>query len=707
MIISFLSINYFNAQNIPQGMKYQAVARDLSGLEITNEALSLKILFRGELNNSNIYYIETHDITTNEFGLFSLCIGEGNVEQGKFDKIPWAEENIWIELAIKEEGDDYYTTLSNSKLLAVPYAYHANTANRINDNGNSNNGNGTQAGVPSQNWSLFGNSKSDPEKDKLGTTDAADLVFVTDNIERMRLLSTGELLVKENAQFDKNVNIDGITKTDYLVVADEVNDTIPDIYPRDGSIVDVRGLFIADSIAIRGGLDIGGNLSVHGDKVEIDKDLYVGRNVFLNVNDQFSPRGETINYGKFTSNGQVTINSTLTGGDSDYDAYPLRVEGSNQGIAVKLNAGTPNNSNNFITFFNSSGAAIGRIEGETILEAVTTPEYIFDNALFVAEEVKAIANVVSAAIPVATVGTPVAQAGPCGACIAMAAADLVLASANLIGYNAFALTNLGVTYQSGSADYAEWLERNNPNEKISAGDIVGVNGGKISKYTTNAQQYMVISTKPAILGNMPMTGKEGLYEKVAFMGQIPVKVRGIVLSGDYILPSGFNDGIGRAVSSDNLTAEEYREIVGVAWSSSLLNEGISIINMAIGLNANDVSKLVVQLENKYNALEERIAALENVAEVLPKVETRQESKMTRYEMALAYMPSELNDEIMEEAMLYLENEYKVRGINIEDHPGLNKLFTDTTYRTETIKNTQEKYKITYQNYLEIIKNLKE
>jgi len=245
-----------------------------------------------------------------------------------------------------------------------------------------------------------------------------------------------------------------------------------------------------------------------------------------------------------------------------------------------------------------------------------------------------------------------------------------------------------------------------PNENISAGDIIGVNGGKISKYTTNAQQNMVISTKPAILGNMPMTGEEKLYEKVAFMGQIPVKVRGIVLVGDYILPSGLNDGIGRAVSSDDITAEQYREIVGVAWSSSLLNDGVSIINMAIGLNANDVSRLVAQLENKFNALEDRIAALENVDEVSPKVLTTQESKMSRYETALVNMPPELNDEIMKEAILYLENEYKDRGINTEDHPRLNKLFTDANYRAEIIKETQEKYKMTYKNYLKIIENNK-
>src|SRR5690606_14112395 len=81
-------------------------------------------------------------------------------------------------------------------------------------------------------------------------------------------------------------------------------------------------------------------------------------------------------------NGQVTINAGLTGGQSSYNAYPLRVEGSPQGIAVRLTAGTPNNDNNFITFFNAAGNAVGRIEGETAAEVATSPEFIFYNALF-------------------------------------------------------------------------------------------------------------------------------------------------------------------------------------------------------------------------------------------------------------------------------------------------------------------------------------
>ena len=55
-------------------------------------------------------------------------------------------------------------------------------------------------------------------------------------------------------------------------------------------------------------------------------------------------------------------------------------------------------------------------------------------------------------------------------------------------YDTMMINNIGVTYESGSADYAEWLPKLNPNEKFGVADIVGVHGGFIKtdcsrKYT--------------------------------------------------------------------------------------------------------------------------------------------------------------------------------------------------------------------------------
>src|SRR5215218_2697504 len=106
------------AQTVPQGMKYQAVARNLSGNVLSNQAISLKInLLTQDSKSSVIYYSETHAVTTNEVGLFTLTIGEGKVDKGKFTDIPWSTADVWMQVAIKDKGQQDFMTISNSKLL--------------------------------------------------------------------------------------------------------------------------------------------------------------------------------------------------------------------------------------------------------------------------------------------------------------------------------------------------------------------------------------------------------------------------------------------------------------------------------------------------------------------------------------------------------------------------------------------------------------
>ena len=701
LIISSLFLVSVIAQNAIQGMKYQAVARDLSGSELINEPIEIRIQLVSGDKISKVYYSEEHYTTTNEFGLFSLNIGEGNVLNGNFKSIPWSEENIWMELSLKEGSQNSYEIISKTKLLAVPYAYYANTAGGLSSNGNGNsNGNGTLNGVPSQNWSLFGNSKSNPDKDKLGTTDIADLVIVTDNTERIRVLSSGEMEVRENAQFDKNVNIDNITKTDYLVVADEVNDTIPNLYPRDGSIVDVRGLFIADSIAIKGGLDIGGNLSVHGDRVQIDKDLYVGRTVHLNTNDQFSPQGETINHGKFRSNGQVTISAFMPNSedDSNYDNYPLRVQGSDQGMAIKVN-GTPDNNNNYISFWVVGNEMKGRIEGQSLTDLKDSFEWWWFNE-------QKVLNTIFNTLMIAADVTG-ADDFDAAAVEGLEFLDII---SHWVEWNDHLKDNVGVTFVSGSGDYAEWLEKDKLNETFSFGDIVGVEGGKISKKTNNPSNYMVISKSPIVLGNMPLQGKEANYEKVAFMGQVPVKVRGKVDIGDYIIASNSNDGIGIAVNPKAITINQLERIVGVAWSESLSNSSVSLINCAVGINTNDVviklkqqheelnqvknqmNTILTYLKSKDESFNAELFEIESneiiAAETNSIVENRypfdQNRIAERFEKMLSDNPNIIK-QIQENARITLDK----RGVDYNRYEQTRRLLTDENYLLDLLRDRLE------------------
>ncbi len=81
-------------------------------------------------------------------------------------------------------------------------------------------------------------------------------------------------------------------------------------------------------------------------------------------------------------------------------------------------------------------------------------------------------------------------------------------------------------------------------------------------------------------------------EKVAFMGQVPVKVFGKVNIGDYIIPSGKNDGIGMAIKPSDITTRHIKDIVGVAWTQSGNPLDIKFINTAVGVNRNDSSLII-------------------------------------------------------------------------------------------------------------------
>ncbi|MCD4833487.1 MAG: hypothetical protein K8R31_06805 [Bacteroidales bacterium] len=341
----------------------------------------------------------------------------------------------------------------------------------------------------------------------------------------------------------------------------------------------------------------------------------------LTVDKQTSLQDELTVNAPSLLNDQVTISANVSGNKSSYSSYPLRVEGSNQGVAIKIN-GSRSTDNHFITFWDDEKIQ-GRIEGQTTSNLLGDPEYIFDNVLFANEILRSTVDVAKAIAGVASASSSSTACAGLGACVTapipslivgaiaevvMETANLVLCIAEPVIYNISKHTNIGITYQSGAGDYAEWLPRLNPDEKFNPGDIVGVKAGHITKSTENADNLMVISHVPIVLGNMPDSGKEAYYEKVAFMGQVPVKVFGKVKPGDYILPSGNNNGTGIAVSPDDMQPNQYQKIVGIAWSESE-TEQYNFITLAVGINSNDIASLSLKQEQKIKDQESEINSL--------------------------------------------------------------------------------------------------
>ncbi len=77
-----------NFAQVPQAFNYQAIARDLSGVPLINQAISVKIsILNGSTTGTEIYS-GLHQLVTNSSGLFDLEIGNPDeVITGSFNDI--------------------------------------------------------------------------------------------------------------------------------------------------------------------------------------------------------------------------------------------------------------------------------------------------------------------------------------------------------------------------------------------------------------------------------------------------------------------------------------------------------------------------------------------------------------------------------------------------------------------------------------------
>jgi hypothetical protein len=492
-------------------MNYQAVAYDEAGKVLANLPITIKISFTNQEESPETYYAETHHITTNELGVFSLIVGEGGNRSGQISSIPWAAHKIWLNVEMSATGTRAFKVKNSTQLQAVPYAFHAATASQVLEQDH------TLEKAQSIYWLTGGNNATSPATQFVGTRDAKDLVFKTNAL---------------------------------------TNATI-------------------------------------------------------------------------TSGGQLQIYGRNTGADTDMNNYPFLVTGSKQGIYIKVN-GSRSNDNNFVTFADDIQFKWGEIQGQTTDELEAGWQYQLQVALFVLRGASLAANLVGT---IAQAVGLYAAATAAGVTIIfsfaspgfLAAGIATTAKAITIGIEAAALLaesitwstkiheEIGVEYASGAGDYAEWLERSPKERDLQFGEIIGVQGGIVSLNTKDADHVLVVSSRPIVLGNAPQPGKEHNYEKVAFLGQAPVRVIGKVDIGDYILASGNNDGMGIAVHPSKMTAVNYRKVVGVAWEAAK-DKPLNVVKIGIGLNKND---LAPKVEEAAQNIDNIIAYLEGKGPLRP------------------------------------------------------------------------------------------
>jgi hypothetical protein len=184
----------------------------------------------------------------------------------------------------------------------------------------------------------------------------------------------------------------------------------------------------------------------------------------------------------------------------------------------------------------------------------------------------------------------------------------------------------GITQVSGSGDFAEELPVEEGTELPEPAEIVGVEGGEVRLETSGADRVMIASRAPILTGNATPATSADDNERVAvaFVGQVPAKVRGSVDVGDLIVPSGKADGTAQAVAPEEYRRAEHGPIAGQAWSPKA-SEQVGEVTVAVGLGRSgavaermeDQRDRIAELEAENEALKtqqqeikNRLAALE-------------------------------------------------------------------------------------------------
>lgn len=299
------------------------------------------------------------------------------------------------------------------------------------------------------------------------------------------------------------------------------------------------------------------------------------------------------------------------GGDGETNRHGMAIMVDGTG---NVGSDDPGYKNSFIAFFDQDGNSLGAITGETPLELTTQNpvyiEYIVETALWGTfntiryQYSRCLGGCVVADSCVAAcennIGTPLL--------IAEEAANLAL----LLFWIAYLQITRGVSYGSGSCDYAEYVPKYYPEEIILPGSVVGIKNGMVTQKTSECDgcQFFIISTSPIIKGNMPEQETDIVnMALVAMLGQVKSRVVGPVKLGDYLIPSGKQDGSSRAVSPADIQPSQLSQVLGVVWEVESSVFDYTIVNVAVGMHMNIAGQHIQKLESRVTKLERQMEQL--------------------------------------------------------------------------------------------------
>ena len=128
-----LSLVQLFAQNLPQGIAYQAVAvkdgpyslagQNPQAIYWSNKDIKVRFTIYEKYPGGSTQYGEFHTTKTDDYGVFNLIIGQGNPISGDFTKIPWDLGTAHLQVEIDFDNNGTYKLTSLERFWSVPYAF--------------------------------------------------------------------------------------------------------------------------------------------------------------------------------------------------------------------------------------------------------------------------------------------------------------------------------------------------------------------------------------------------------------------------------------------------------------------------------------------------------------------------------------------------------------------------------------------------------
>ena len=131
-----LSSTSFSQTTVPDGILFQAVARDANGNAAVARTVYAKVsILKGSATGTSVY-AESFEVTSSAEGIFTIIIGKGNRTSGvsNLAAIDWGGANHFLNLKVaiaptlpnpNWDANNEYIDLGTSQFWSVPYTMFA------------------------------------------------------------------------------------------------------------------------------------------------------------------------------------------------------------------------------------------------------------------------------------------------------------------------------------------------------------------------------------------------------------------------------------------------------------------------------------------------------------------------------------------------------------------------------------------------------